>query len=470
MTAYLATALVAAGLADQARQLLDRVAPTLSGPELEALASYLDAGRQRALAVRVFATAAAGRPVGATIAYMDVLRRHGQPSDAEKLLSMVVTARPQLGADLLSAFRAAGRGADAAQLMESLVAADPALCAAVASALWVAGADQDVERLVSGVAQRPLTDMAVAMTAFSAAMAGEGADTGNPAPVLANPFAARLLDRHAHEFVSAIGELRAVGHGFSADRLLEALCETNPDLVAGVALGLARSRLPQDAGTLLDLYGTRAAPDAVARVFMQLWNSGGDGTGVVATAALTGRTDSAAVLAAIRRAGGGDAADQHLAWLARAMPVENMIELCVSLSDQDGWTRSTRCSRTAPRATTLRTCARHCTTRAATPLRTTWPSVARSSPERDDRAESTVREKPGRQVKIWGQARPCRKAAGPRRRPGTLAALPDRPRTTPSEDDPAPRDGTHRTPRARRALRARLRARPKGTPKSTRSR
>jgi hypothetical protein len=337
MTAYLATALVMVEMSDAARRLLDHVAPKLSDPELEALTSYLDAGRQSALSVRVFAAAAVGRPGRATLAYMDVLRRHGQPANATQLLSMVITARPEKAGELLAAFRAAGRNNDVTRFMDAVAAADPGLCAAVAGALWASGAHEDVDLLVNSLINRPMAEVAVAITAFSAFSVPPPADGIGPAlpPVLHNPFAARLLERPTHEFVAAIRDLRAVGHGEHADRLIEVLCDGAPDLVSAAAIGLARSRLPQDAGTLLDHYGTRAAPEAVAQVFLQLWRSGGDGTGVLATAAMTGRPDSAAVLRAIRRAGGGEAADRHVAWLARALPVDGMTALCVSLSNQD---------------------------------------------------------------------------------------------------------------------------------------
>jgi hypothetical protein len=337
MTAYLATALVMAELPDAARWLLDRVAPKLSDPELEALTSYLDAGRQSALSVRVLAAAAVHRPARATLGYMDVLRRHGQPANAVQLLSMVITARPSMAGELLAAFREAGRAEDVTRFMDTVAASDPGLCAAVAGALWAAGAHGDVDLLVNSLINRPLTEVAVAMTAFSAFSVPQPAGDGNPAlpPVPHNPFAARVLDRPTHEFVTAIRDLRAHGQGEHADRLIEALCDGAPELVSAAALGLARSRLPQDAGTLLDHYGTRGTPNAVAQVFIQLWRSGGDGTGVLATAALTGRRDSAAVLTAIRRAGGGEAADRHVAWLARALPVEGMTALCISLSNQD---------------------------------------------------------------------------------------------------------------------------------------
>jgi hypothetical protein len=336
MTAYLATALVMVDLPESARRLIDRVAPRLSDPELEALTSYLDAGRQSALSVRAFAAAGIGRPATATIAYMDVLRRHGQNANADRLLVMVVTARPALAPGLLAAFRAQARQSDEARLFDIVTAADPGLCAAVAGAFWVAGSQQDVDLLVNGLMNRPLPDVALAITSFSLFVAStEGAGGEAGAASAFNPFAARLLDRPTHEFVTAIRDLRGLGNGEQADRLVEALCDGAPELVAASALGLARARLPQDAGTLLDHYGTRAAPDAVAQVFIHLWRAGGDGTGVLATASLTGRRDSAPVLAAIRRAGGGEAADRHIAWLARALPVEGMIALCVSLADQD---------------------------------------------------------------------------------------------------------------------------------------
>ncbi|HEU5331879.1 MAG TPA: hypothetical protein VFU73_03935 [Actinocrinis sp.] len=338
MTAYLATALVMVDLPDSARQLIDRVAPRLSDGELEALTSYLDAGRQSALSVRAFAAAALDRPATATIAYMDVLRRHSQSTNADKLLAMVVTARPALASGLLEAFRAAGRPHDETRLFDVVSAADPGLCAAVAGAFWMAGAQSDVNLLVNGLMNRPLSDVAVAITSFSAfvaSSAGGGQSAAAATSPAYNPFAARLLDRPTHEFVTAIRDLRGLGNGEQADRLVEALCDGTPELVAASALGLARARLPQDAGTLLDHFGTRAAPDAVAQVFLHLWRAGGDGTGVLATASLTGRRDSAPVLAAIRRAGGGEAADRHIAWLARALPVDGMIALCVSLSDQD---------------------------------------------------------------------------------------------------------------------------------------
>jgi hypothetical protein len=336
MIAYLATALVMVELPDAARQLLDRVAPNLADAELEALSSYLDAGRQNALSVRCFAAAAVGRPAKATLAYMDVLRRHGQPANAGKLLAMVVAARPALAVELLAEFRAAERHNDAARLLDMTATADAGLCAAVAAALWAAGGHDDVELLVRGLLNRPLTEVAVAITAFSGYFARQTGRTGSAFALAEdNPFAARLLDRPTHEFVTSIRDLRGAGHGEQADRLIEALCDGTPDLVAAAALGLARSRLPQDAGTLLDHYGTRAAPDAVAQAFIQLWRSGGDGTGVLATAALTGRADSAAVLAAMRRLGAGEAVDRHVAWLARALPIDGMIALCVALSDQD---------------------------------------------------------------------------------------------------------------------------------------
>lgn len=338
MTAYLATALVMVELPDWARRLIDRVAPRLSDPELEALTSYLDAGRQSALSVRAFAAAAIGRPADATIGYMDVLRRHSQAANADRLLAMVVTARPALASGLLAAFRATGRSQDEARLFDVVATADPELCAAVAGAFWVAGDHQDVDLLVNSLMNRPLPDVAAAITSFSAFVAS-AADREPAADAAAaaqfNPFAARLLDRPTHEFVTAIRDLRGLGNGEQADRLVDALCDGAPELVAASALGLARARLPQDAGTLLDHYGTRAAPDAVAQVFLHLVRAGGDGTGVLATAALTGRPDSAPVLAAIRRAGGSEAVDRHIVWLARALPVEGMIALCVGMADQD---------------------------------------------------------------------------------------------------------------------------------------
>jgi hypothetical protein len=336
MIAYLATALMLVELSDAARQLLDRVVPNFSDPELEALTSYLDAGRQSALSVRAFAAAGIGRPAKATLAYMDVLRRHGQPANAGKVLAMVVAARPAMAVELLAEFRAAERHNDAARMLDMTATADAGLCATVAAALWAAGGHDDVDLLVRGLINRPLTEVAVAITAFSKFFATQAGRTGSAfAPAAHNPFAVRLLDRPTHEFVTSIRDLRGVGQAEQADRLIEALCDGTPDLVAAAALGLARSRLPQDAGTLLDHYGTRAAPDAVAQVFIQLWRSGGDGTGVLATAALTGRADSAAVLEAIRRLGAGDALDRHVAWLARALPIDGIIALCVGLADQD---------------------------------------------------------------------------------------------------------------------------------------
>lgn len=358
MTAYLATALVNAGLPETAKELLDRTAPALTDVELASLTSYLDAGRQKELSVHAFAAAAMARPASATIGYADTLRRHGQAAGADLLVTRVLLARPALAADLLGALRGAGREADAGRLLELLAGSSPEVCAAAGQALWLAGDDADAEQLLGSLADWPLVDLAPALVAALPSRGGRPGDM--------HPLAARLLYRSAEEFAAAVRTLREraalergrqeqhardrgesviepvegmpdAGHDAetAAERLLALLRSGPPRLVLDAALALVDRGLAADAGALLDHYGSHAPAADAAALFVLLEQAGRGGTDLVAVAALTGRTDAGAFLAAIRRAGAWAVISRHLEQLARALPGPDLLELCVSLAEQD---------------------------------------------------------------------------------------------------------------------------------------
>lgn len=321
--AYLATALAGLGMADIARRFLGEAAANLADPELEALTSYLDAGRQSALSVHAFSVAAVGRPAQATIGYVDALRRHGQPANADKLLTTVVSARPALAVGLLTAFRGAGRLAEADRLLDLIAGSSAAVCGAVARELWNAAAHNDVERLLAGIGSLPLAELVSAIAAFDI--------PGAPTSSLLDT---RLLERRPEEFVEAVAALRQRGHEEPIERLFKVLTGARAPLVCAVALGLARARFPREAGGLLDYYSANARPADVAALFVLLYEAGGDGTGIVIEAVLTGRPDSGPVFAAFRQAGVGEAAGRHLARLALALPAPSLVPFCVSLAAQ----------------------------------------------------------------------------------------------------------------------------------------
>ena len=359
MTAYLATALANVDLAETAKELIDRTAPALSDVELASLTSYLDAGRQKELSVHAFGAAAMARPAQATIAYADTLRRHGQAASADLLITRVLLARPALAADLLGSLRGAGREADAGKLLDLLAGSSPEVCAAAGQALWLAGDDADAEQLLGALAEWPLVDLAPALVTTIPAGAGRSGE--------AHPLLMRLLGRPAGEFASAIRTLRehaaldrarqdqqAKDRGERTDeqaqqgrpdagrdaeaaagRLLALLRIGPPHLVVQAALALVDRGLAGDAGALLDHYGSRAPAADAADLFVLLEQAGRGGTDLVAAAALTGRTDAGAFLVAIRRAGAWAVISRHLEQLARTLPGPELVELCVSLAEQD---------------------------------------------------------------------------------------------------------------------------------------
>ena len=109
MTAYLATSLAGAKAGNLAYRLLSRAVPGYSDVELVALSSYLEAGRQRDLAVHAYATAALSRPPAQTVGYIDVLRRHGELANADKLVVGILNGRPGHVVGLLAALREANQ-------------------------------------------------------------------------------------------------------------------------------------------------------------------------------------------------------------------------------------------------------------------------------------------------------------------------------------------------------------------------
>jgi hypothetical protein len=358
MTAYLATALVAAGLPETAKELLDRTAPALSDVELASLTSYLDAGRQKELAVHAFGAAAMVRPAQATIGFADTLRRHGQAASADLLTTRVLLARPVLAADLLGWLRGAGREEDARRLLDLLARSSPEVCAAAGQALWLAGDDADAEQLLGALAEWPLVDLAPALVSTIPLGAGQAGES--------HPLVRRLLSRTPTEYASAVRTLReraALDRGrqeqhakdrgenitepaqgradagreaeAAAERLLALLRIGPPRLVLLAALALVDRGLAGDAGALLDHYGSHAPAEDAAELFTLLERAGRGGTDLVAAAALTGRTDAGAFLAAIRRAGAWAVISRHLEQLARSLPGPDLVELCVSLAEQD---------------------------------------------------------------------------------------------------------------------------------------
>jgi hypothetical protein len=323
LTAYLATDLVHAKVVHLAVRLLERAVPAYSDVELVALSSYLEAGRQRALAVHAYATAALNRPPSATVGYIDVLRRHGTPAHADELVTGVLAGRPAHVVGLIGALRSAGRTADVDRVLTLATQGPCALAGAVARELAEAGAEQEAGYVLDGIAARPLPELASALAAL--------AESDPAQAVRLDPY---LRDRVPQEFIDAVAVLRAAGSDREAEQLFAALGRGGPGQVCAAAITLQQSGRARDAADLLDGFAAQApAEDAVeAMALLAETRGGAQAAGELLTAALATRPDPALVLAALRRVRDPVQTDRYLEHLGTTLPVADLVVLASNLS------------------------------------------------------------------------------------------------------------------------------------------
>lgn len=321
--AHIAGALAARGTRELAHRFLDRVVPQMPDDAIEALAMFLDAGRQDTLAVYALATAAVGRAPSAAIGYMDMLRRHADPAAADALILKVVTARPEQTAALLDAFRSKRRPADADRLLELVMDADAQRCGAALLALWTAGADRDVAALMSALARHPLTEIAHALAALGQARPSDLAGLGS-----------RMRSRPPREFVAAITALRGQGQSDAADTLTILLMTTPAETVCAVALGLTKTGRSQDAVTLLERFAEQASPAEVAASIQWLDTISRAGVRIVMWTVLAVRGDGPAVMQALRGGGHIRAVERAIGELALTLPVSHLATVWARMSAQ----------------------------------------------------------------------------------------------------------------------------------------
>jgi hypothetical protein len=161
-TAYAASALMTAGVADLAYYFLDAVLAKYqtSEGELESLAAYLNAGRRSELAVYAFTAAARNKPVATVLRYSALLRKRGHSNSAVGLLVSVAAGRPDEAAPLLLALRRAGRDREVEPVLTGLAATGDAACAALLDALSEQGAEEDIKVLIRLYSVRPFGSIA----------------------------------------------------------------------------------------------------------------------------------------------------------------------------------------------------------------------------------------------------------------------------------------------------------------------
>jgi hypothetical protein len=321
--AHVAGALAARGTQELAHRFLDRVVPRMPDDAVEALAMFLDAGRQDTLAVYALATAAAGRAPSAAIGYMDMLRRHADPAAADALILKVVTARPEQTAGLLDALRSKRRPADADRLLELVMDAGAQQCGAALLALWTAGADHEAAALMSALARHPLADIAHALAA-----------PGQARPPGLAGLGTRMRSRSPHEFVTAITALRGQGHDAAADTLTILLMAAAAETVCAVALGLAEAGRPQDVVTLLERFAGQASPVEVATSIQWLDTVSRPGVRIVMWTVLAVRGDGGAVMQALRGGGHTEAVGRAVGELALTLPVSHLATVWAKMSAQ----------------------------------------------------------------------------------------------------------------------------------------
>lgn len=322
LTAYLATDLVAAKIPALAYRLLSHTVPTYSDVELVALSSYLEAGRQRDLAVHAYATAALSRPASATVGYMDVLRRHREAANADKLILGVLGGRPSHIVGVLEALRSADREQDAGYVL-SLAAQGPAdMTGAVARELWEAGDEQDTARLLDGIAGRPLIDIAAALVSLAA--------SGTTAALL-DP---QLRMRSPQEFIDAVSVLRTAQRDEEADLLFAALGRGAPHQMCAAVVALAQAGRHQDAASLLDSFAAQAtALEAVeAMALLAETRQGAQAAGELLITALATRSDPSTILATLRRVRSSEQTDRYLEHLGGSMPPADLVVLASNLA------------------------------------------------------------------------------------------------------------------------------------------
>ncbi|WP_414641829.1 caspase, EACC1-associated type [Actinocrinis sp.] len=322
LTAYLSTALASAQVPKLAYRLLSRAVPAYSDVELVALSSYLEAGRQRDLAVHAYATAALSRPPSTTVGYIDVLRRHGELANADKLVIGVLDGRPGHVVGLFEALRAADRAADVERIVELVAQGPAALAGAVARELWEAGGQQDAAPVLDGAARRPLVEVAAALVALAASSGTAALLDGH------------LRDRSPREFLDAVSVLRTAKRDEDADLLFAALGRGAPRQVCDAVLTLAQSGRGEDAASLLDSFAAQApAAEAVeAMALLAETRAGAQAAGELLITALATRTDPAVVLATLRRVRASDQTDRYLEHLGATMPPAELVVLASNLA------------------------------------------------------------------------------------------------------------------------------------------
>ncbi|HEU5353406.1 MAG TPA: hypothetical protein VFU65_03055 [Actinocrinis sp.] len=322
LTAYLATDLASAKVPALAYKLLSHTVPAYSDVELVALSSYLEAGRQRDLAVHAYATAALSRPPSATVGYIDVLRRHREAANADKLILGVLGGRPGHVIGLLDALRAVEREEDATHVL-TLAAKGPAdLAGSVARELWEAGSEQDTARVLDGVATRPLVDIAGALVALAA--------SGSTAALL-DP---QLRSRSPQEFIDAVSVLRTAKRDEEADLLFAALGRGAPHQMCAAVLALTQAGRHQDAASLLDSFAAQApALEAVeAMALLAETRQGAQAAGELLITALATRTDPSRILGTLRQVRASDQTDRYLEHLGASMPPADLVVLASNLA------------------------------------------------------------------------------------------------------------------------------------------
>jgi hypothetical protein len=323
MTAYLATALASSQALGLALRLLERTVSAYSDLELVALSSYLEAGRQRDLAVHAYITAALSRPPTATIEYIDVMRRHGTPANADKLVLGVLSGRPVHVVGILGKLREAGRAADAEKILALVTQGSSELAGSVARELLDAQADQDAAQVFQGIAARPLVELAAALASLSASSTAQ-----------VTRLDAYLRDRSPHEFIDAVSVLRTAKRDPEADLLFAALGRGRPIQVCTAVLALSQSGRPQEALNLLEAFGVQARPDEAVEA-MSLLAETGDGAraaGDLLVATLAVRSDPAAILSILRQVRDSEQTDRFLEHLGATLNVPDLVTLAANLA------------------------------------------------------------------------------------------------------------------------------------------
>jgi hypothetical protein len=166
-TAYAASALMTANVADLAYYFLDAVLAKYqtSEGELESLAAYLNAGRRSELAVYAFTAAARNKPVATVLRYSALLRKRGHSNEAVGLLVSVAAGRPDEATAVLLALRRAGREREVEPVLAGLAATGDVACAALLDAFAEQGDEEDIKVLIRMVSVRPFANIAAIASA-----------------------------------------------------------------------------------------------------------------------------------------------------------------------------------------------------------------------------------------------------------------------------------------------------------------